>query len=81
MGLPSGRPSPKTCRSIISSRTILQDHITGDRGTQSILGWYKDDSRYGLPVTDSHFQINSTNSTVPIINKDGGGNTYLLTSL
>lgn len=64
-------------------KNFLQDNVTGGTGlrtqTQSILGWYKDDSRYGLPVTNSHFQINSTNSNVTIINRAGGGNTYDLT--
>ncbi|WP_440949442.1 right-handed parallel beta-helix repeat-containing protein [Methanosphaerula subterraneus] len=50
----------------------------GYQGTQSILGWYKDDSRYGLPVTDSNIEIISNTNTLPIINKDGSGNTYEL---
>ena len=60
-------------------KNFRQYNIHGHLDTQSILGWYKDDSRYGLPVTDSHFEINASGSSRPIINRAGGGNTYDLT--
>lgn len=60
-------------------KNFRQINVAGDRGTQSILGWYKDDSRYGLPVEGSSFQITSSGSSLPIINKAGSGNTYDLT--
>ena len=62
-------------------KNFSQINVAGDPllGFQSILGWYKGDSRYGLPVTDSHFEINASGSLLPIINRAGGGNTYDLT--
>ena len=56
-----------------------QDSVTGDRGFQNILGWYKDEPKYQQPVTDSWFDIIATNNPMPIINQAGGGNTYSLT--
>ncbi len=60
-------------------KNFRQINVAGDRGTQSILGWYKDDSRYGLPVTDSSFEITADKTSPLIINKEGSGNTYDLT--
>jgi parallel beta-helix repeat protein len=48
------------------------------QGTQSILGWYKDDSRYQLPVTNSNIEIVSNKNSPSIINQAGSGNTYNL---
>jgi hypothetical protein len=52
--------------------------VVGDRGTQSILGWYKDEAKYQQPVTDSHFEITAYGNGMPIINQAGSGNTYIL---
>ncbi|MEN6343128.1 MAG: PKD domain-containing protein [Methanospirillum sp.] len=52
--------------------------VVSDRGYQSILGWYKDESQYQLPVTDSSFEITAVNNGMPIINRDGSRNTYAL---
>ncbi len=52
--------------------------VVGDRGYQSILGWYKDEAPYQLPVTDSSFEITAGGNGMPIINQDGDGNTYTL---
>jgi PKD repeat protein len=53
--------------------------VAGERGYQSILGWYKDETAYQLPVTDSFFEITAVGNGMPIINQAGSGNTYLLT--
>ena len=52
--------------------------IVGDHGYQSILGWYKDEAPYQLPVTDSSFEITAGGNGIPIINQDGDRNTYTL---
>ena len=52
--------------------------VVSDRGYQSILGWYKDEAAYQLPVTDSSFEITAVGNGMPIINKDGSRNTYAL---
>ncbi len=53
-----------------------QHNVVGDRGYQSILGWYKDEAKYQQSVTDSDFRIISYDCGMPIINKAGSGNTY-----
>ncbi len=53
-----------------------QHNVGGDRGYQNILGWYKDESAYQQPVTDSKFQITAYDNAMPIINHAGSGNTY-----
>jgi hypothetical protein len=52
------------------------------RGVQSILGWYKDDGRYGRPVTDSSFEIAASGpaGTAPIT-REGAGNHYAITAV
>jgi hypothetical protein len=52
----------------------------GARGVQSMLGWYKDDARYGRPVTDSSFEITTSGpaGTAPIT-REGPGNRYEIT--
>ncbi|ACL15496.1 type IV pilin [Methanosphaerula palustris] len=61
-------------------KNFQQLNVTGGTGfgtqTQSILGWYKDDSRYQLPVTDSYIQITADKNSPQIINQAGSGNTY-----
>ena len=52
--------------------------VAGDRGYQSILGWYKDEAAYQLPVTDSSFEITAVGNGMPIINQEGSRNTYTL---
>ena len=52
--------------------------VAGDRGYQSILGWYKDEPEYQLPVTDSSFEITAVGNGMPIINQEGSRNTYTL---
>ncbi len=52
--------------------------VASDRGSQSILGWYKDEAAYQLPVTDSSFEITAVGNGMPIINQDGSRNTYTL---
>ncbi|NLX48744.1 MAG: PKD domain-containing protein [Methanospirillum sp.] len=52
--------------------------VTSDRGFQSILGWYKNESAYQLPVTDSSFEITAVGNGMPIINEEGERNTYVL---
>jgi PKD repeat protein len=47
-------------------------------GSQSILGWYKDEVAYQQPVTDSSFEITSVGNGMPIINQEGSRNTYSL---
>ncbi len=63
-----------------SQRVIVnnfeQHDVNGDRGYQSILGWYKDEAKYQQPVTNSKFHITAYGSRLPIINKAGGGNVY-----
>lgn len=65
-----------------SQRVIVenfrQENVKGDRGYQSILGWYKDESKYQQPVTNSRFIITASGSRLPIINQAGGGNVYSL---
>lgn len=65
-----------------SQRVIVenfrQDNVQGDRGYQSILGWYKDEAKYQQPVTNSRFIITAYGSRLPIINQAGGGNVYSL---
>ncbi|MGD9937655.1 MAG: type IV pilin N-terminal domain-containing protein [Methanoregulaceae archaeon] len=65
-----------------SQRVIVenfrQDNVNGDRGYQSILGWYKDEAKYQQPVTNSRFIIAAFSSRLPIINQAGGGNVYSL---
>jgi hypothetical protein len=56
-----------------------QTNVAGDRGYQNILGWYKDEAKYQLPVTDSEFDITAYGNGMPIINKEGSGNSYSLT--
>lgn len=57
--------------------TKFEHHnVGGDRGYQNILGWYKDETAYQQPVTDSTFQITAYDNTMPIINHAGSGNTY-----
>jgi len=56
---------------------FTQADAGGARGVQSILGWYKDDGRYGRPVTDSSFGITAVGpSTLAPITRDGSGNRY-----
>ena len=52
------------------------------RGVQSMLGWYRDDARYGRPVTDSSFEIAASGpaGTAPIT-REGSGNRYTITAL
>jgi hypothetical protein len=58
----------------------FQHHrVTGDRGFQNMLGWYKDEAKYQQPVTDSWFDITAYDNPMPIINQAGGGNSYSLT--
>ena len=52
--------------------------VVSDRGYQSILGWYKDEDAYQLPVTDSSFEITAAGNGMPIINQEGSRNTYTL---
>jgi hypothetical protein len=44
-------------------------------GYQNILGWYKDEAQYQLPVTDSEFHITAVGNGMPIINRAGGRET------
>ncbi|NLX49298.1 MAG: type IV pilin [Methanospirillum sp.] len=60
----------------ISVTNFVQSNVAGDRGYQNILGWYKDEAKYQLPVTDSKFVITAYGNTMPIINRAGNGNTY-----
>ncbi len=63
----------------IAVTAFRQAGPAGDRGYQSILGWYNDDPNYELPVTDSRFEISASGDrSLGIINPEGGGNTYLL---
>ncbi len=56
---------------------FTQTDAGGARGVQSILGWYKDEGRYGRPVTDSFFGITAVGSTaLSPITRDGSGNRY-----
>ncbi|HOT94080.1 MAG TPA: right-handed parallel beta-helix repeat-containing protein [Methanoregulaceae archaeon] len=56
---------------------FTQVRATGARGVQSILGWYKDNARYGRPVTDSTFEITVIGpSPLAPINRDGSGNRF-----
>jgi len=58
---------------------LTTSNVAGYRGYQSILGWYKDEAKYQLPVTGSFFGITATpGSSVPIINQVGSGNTFSL---
>jgi hypothetical protein len=69
-----------------SSRLTLTDFAQvgagSARGVQSLLGWYKDDGRYGRPVTDSSFEIAAQGppGAAPI-NREGSGNRYAITTL
>lgn len=54
-----------------------QYNTHGDRGYQNILGWYKDEPKYQLPVTNSIFEMTAhPESGIPVINRDGSGNSY-----
>jgi PKD repeat protein len=56
-----------------------QNNIHGNLNYQSMLGWYYDEDAYQLPVTDSSFNITAYGDTsLPIINQEGAGNTYSL---
>ncbi len=55
-----------------------QYNVRGARGSQSILGWYKDEAKYQKPVTNSSFEITAHGGSGEIINKEGSGNTYSL---
>ncbi len=65
-----------------SRRIIVEDFhqvdVTGDRGYQNMLGWYKDEPKYQQPVTDSLLDITASGNTMPIINRAGSGNRYYL---
>ncbi len=51
----------------------------GDRGFQSMLGWYYDVPAYQQPVTSSSFEITASGDrSLGIINQAGTGNTYQL---
>jgi hypothetical protein len=51
----------------------------GFRGYLNNLGWYKDEKKYQIPVTNSRLEISATPRTgLPIINREGSGNVYLL---
>ncbi len=63
----------------ITLARFRQVDAQGDRGYQSMLGWYYDEPVYQLPVTWSSFEITASgNMSVPIINQEGSGNTYRL---
>lgn len=64
----------------INVEDFEQHDVNGDRGYQSILGWYKDETKYQRPVTDSAFQITSYGGSLPIINQAGSGNEYYLSN-
>ncbi|MEN6343623.1 MAG: right-handed parallel beta-helix repeat-containing protein [Methanospirillum sp.] len=66
----------------ISVTNFTQVGAGSARGVQSILGWYKDDARYGRAVTDSSFGIAASGpaGTDPIT-RDGAGNRYQITAL
>jgi len=53
--------------------------VTGDRGFQNILGWYKDEAKYQQPVRDSEFHITAIGNGIPIMNRAGSNNEYFLT--
>ncbi|ACL17071.1 PKD domain-containing protein [Methanosphaerula palustris] len=57
-----------------------QNNIGGNLNYQSMLGWYYDEEAYQYPVTDSSFNITAygNNTSLPIINQEGQGNTYSL---
>ena len=69
-----------------ASRVTVKD-FTGTgagsaRGVQSLLGWYRDDPRYGRPVTDSSFEIAASGPAgTAVITREGSGNRYEITAL
>ena len=69
-----------------ASRLLVTDFTQAGagsaRGTQSMLGWYKDDARYGRAVTDSSFEIRASGpaGSTPIT-RAGTGNRYEITAL
>jgi PKD repeat protein len=64
---------------LITVENFHQSGVVGDRGYQSMLGWYYDNPNYQKPVTDSSFEIAASGDrSLGIINQEGGGNTYRL---
>lgn len=58
---------------------LRTSNVAGYRGMQSALGWYKDEPKYQLPVTNSLFEITaSPRSLIPILNQVGAGNSFNL---
>jgi hypothetical protein len=66
----------------ITVTEFTQQGAGAARGVQSMLGWYRDDPRYGRPVTDSLFEITAIgpSGTAPIT-REGSGNRYKITVL
>ncbi len=64
----------------ITLARFRQADAGGDRGYQSMLGWYYDNPSYQQPVTASSFEITAANSnrSLGIINQAGSGNVYTL---
>lgn len=57
-------------------RQFQHYNVVGDRGYQNNLGWYKDETKYQQPVTESSFQITAFGNGMPIINRVGSGNDF-----
>ena len=66
----------------ISVTDFTQAGAGGARGVQSMLGWYKDDTRYSRAVTDSSFEIAASGPAgAAPIKREGTGNRYEITAL